>query len=193
MSLVRLLTAGKSFVGLKGAEGRYRLSNQRLLPKFDPKKGPHGPGTPGQAEPAEKAPGGAIPAAATPPASEAPAPKAQALSGTVPRPARNPEPLVSKLWQRCCSGVRHLLPWRRRSPVSIPARSQARRLFQAELSLEAVKVVRNDLSDSDLEVVPRRPPMPTRRATSGHAAAEEELANRRWGKVAGRLFGAGKR
>ena len=34
MSLVRLLTAGKSLVGMKDTENRYRMTSQRLLPKF---------------------------------------------------------------------------------------------------------------------------------------------------------------
>ena len=44
----------------------------------------------------------------------------------------------------------------RRKFLERPSRGGARRLTQAEMGLEQVKVVRNDLSDSDLELAPRR-------------------------------------
>jgi hypothetical protein len=40
MSLLKLLAAGKSLMGLKGASSRYEVSNQRLLPKFCARKNP---------------------------------------------------------------------------------------------------------------------------------------------------------
>ena len=40
MSLLRLLTTGKSLVGVRDTESPYRLTNQRLLPQFDPTKNP---------------------------------------------------------------------------------------------------------------------------------------------------------
>ena len=46
---------------------------------------------------------------------------------------------------------------RRRERVS-PGRAEERKLTQAEMRLEQVQVVRNDLSDSDLELAPRRAP-----------------------------------
>jgi hypothetical protein len=40
MSLLRLLSAGKSLVGIQTAETRYRLTEHRMLPKFGGKKNP---------------------------------------------------------------------------------------------------------------------------------------------------------
>jgi hypothetical protein len=40
MSLLRLLSAGKSLVGIQAAETRYRLTEHRMLPKFGGKKNP---------------------------------------------------------------------------------------------------------------------------------------------------------
>jgi hypothetical protein len=40
MSLLRLLTTGKSLVGLKKPENRYHLPGQTALPKFGGKKNP---------------------------------------------------------------------------------------------------------------------------------------------------------
>ncbi len=40
MSLLRLLTAGKSLVGMRDAESRYRVTSQRLLPHFGSTRNP---------------------------------------------------------------------------------------------------------------------------------------------------------
>ena len=40
MSLLRLLTSGKTLIGLKRSEGRYRLPGGRVLPSFGSKKNP---------------------------------------------------------------------------------------------------------------------------------------------------------
>jgi len=49
---------------------------------------------------------------------------------------------------------------------------------QPELSLAAVKVVRNDLSDTDLELVPARTPGPKGSAAVGKAKPEVETPNK---------------
>ena len=40
MSLLRLLTTGKSLVGVKDTESRYRVTSERLLPQFGSAKNP---------------------------------------------------------------------------------------------------------------------------------------------------------
>ena len=40
MRLVRLLAVGKSLMGLREADGRYRVTSKRLLPKFPATKNP---------------------------------------------------------------------------------------------------------------------------------------------------------
>lgn len=66
--------------------------------------------------------------------------------------------------------------------------------MQGELSLELVKVVRNDLSDADLEVVLAKQP------AAGAKASQPEPSGAKaggratpWGRMSTRLFGAGKR
>jgi hypothetical protein len=64
---------------------------------------------------------------------------------------------------------------------------------QGELSLDRIRVVRNDLSDADLEVVPAR--TPTAPASSGPALRTGEragVAESTWGRVTAGFFGAGK-
>jgi hypothetical protein len=59
---------------------------------------------------------------------------------------------------------------------------------QGELSLDRIKVVRNDLSDADLEVIPAKPPTaPVMRATEGAASTESA-----WRRVTARVIGAGR-
>jgi hypothetical protein len=77
---------------------------------------------------------------------------------------------------------------------------------QGELSLDRVKVMRNDLSDADLEVVPAKPSMAaavaamagkptTRRAEPALAAAlpaSKDASGEEWQKVSLEMFGAEK-
>jgi len=64
-------------------------------------------------------------------------------------------------------------------------------MVQGELSLDRVKVVRNDLSDSDLEIVPAKKPSQVPLPAPALATAEKSPEGA-WGRMTGRLFGAGK-
>jgi hypothetical protein len=64
---------------------------------------------------------------------------------------------------------------------------------QGELSLDRIKVVRNDLSDADLQVVPASvPPAPAKPSPARPTAKPVQSEERRWGRFAAGLFGAGK-
>ena len=74
-------------------------------------------------------------------------------------------------------------------------------MVQAELSLEKVRVVRNDLSDSDVEIVTAKAAQPAKTfqtenaeatAAAGLIATERTPEAPRRSNLAGRLF-AGKR
>ncbi len=63
---------------------------------------------------------------------------------------------------------------------------------QAELSLDKVKVVRNDLSEADFEIVPKAPAgttVPAKRYVRPNAQPDE-LGKKAWGMLGARLFGA---
>jgi hypothetical protein len=66
---------------------------------------------------------------------------------------------------------------------------------KGQLSLEFVKVVRNDLSDSDLELVPARPLVGSapKRVAAGAAPGLEavEPEPSRWSRFTARIFGSG--
>ncbi len=189
MSLVRLLTAGKSLVGLKESENRYRVTNQRLLPKFESKKNPFGPGVTSPSECAvapEPGPQPEAPVAAVPSTSEAPDGQSR------PAPLAKSDGLWTRTARWSASRLRSLHLLRRAIPVqAIARRQQQKRLFQAELSLESVKVVRNDLSDTDVEIVTcKKPAAPNEKAAG---AEDKDAPNQAWNKLTGSLFGGTKR
>lgn len=134
MNLGKLLAAGKSIIGGRG-EIAYRISDRAYLPKFISPKNPFAPAV--KAEP--------------PPAAEtAPVKKKLAADGT--RTQKLPD--FAKALPRQQSWVKKLNPlsiWRGARPQLPPA---AQPPLQAELSLDRVKVVHNDLTDADVEIVP---------------------------------------
>jgi hypothetical protein len=90
----------------------------------------------------------------------------------------------SRIWKRRTSG----------KPVEAekPAAEFTKALMQTELSLDQVKVVRNDLSDSDLEVVSagRQGPKPPGVNGARDAGASGSAA-KVWSRMAGRVLGTG--
>jgi hypothetical protein len=64
---------------------------------------------------------------------------------------------------------------------------------QGELSLDKIKVVRNDLSDADLEVIAAKvPAAPASSEPALQTAKEVGVAESRWRGATAGLFGAGK-
>jgi hypothetical protein len=212
MSLLRLLTSGKSLVGVQVSGGRYHPARQGALPKFSTRNNPFRATTRPSSATARKSDlgiEGGEPAASS--AREAkPAAVAAAAKGPTPQqPARKAAvfggPKVGSWVARVGAGVGEqvrrgrawltgwMRPRRAKAQAVAPLPPFKKPLVQAELSLEAVKVVRNDLSDSDLEVVTAKPtkvkvPAPG----AGAATAERAPAGSSWGRVAGRMFSAGK-
>jgi hypothetical protein len=128
MNFGKLLAAGKSVVNGNGAV-EYRENKQALLPKFVSPKNPFTP----------KKSAGAVPA--------------PVQNGHAPAKAQ-PVPPISAAPKSLAAWTSKLNPasvWR--SPKA-EAENFARPEIQAELSLDTVKVVHNDLSDADVEIVP---------------------------------------
>ena len=166
MSMMRLLAAGKSLAGLKNSVARYRMTDPRALPKFGPANNPfHTKSTPepvpvvrltsrlpivGQASrlpqgplaPVDQQTVEKIPTAPPTNAGETLPQSRDATPASLPQTQRRGlSKMLSGLFER------RVLPAR----SSIPKR--ARQSIQGELTLENVRVVRNDLSDTDLEIV----------------------------------------
>jgi hypothetical protein len=164
MNLGKLLVAGKSIINGR-AQVLYRANKHIYLPKFGPTQNPFQPsaGTPA-AEPAPDAV--AWPAQKTAPPVAA---KTQKLPPWSPGPAR----AIS--W---ASKLNPISIWREARPAEA-----APQPVQSELSLDSVKVVHNDLSDADVEVVPMK-------SRTANPAAVPDLPppSRPWEFLAERMF-----
>ena len=203
MSLLRLLAAGKCLVGMRDAETRYRVTGQRLLPQFGPGRNPFsdrekaepaqtGPRLPGDHKPnvvlkevrstpalsgeREAASRSRLEGQKTPPSSGSPSLGGMLRRRTGALLAGWKMKLAGLLANRRCTTTKTAIPRFAKPPV------------QGELSLEKIKVVRNDLSDADLEVIPAKPPTASAMRAVERAAGAENA----WGRVTARLLGTGK-
>jgi hypothetical protein len=132
MNFGKLLAAGKSFVNTS-AETSYRVNRQVYLPKFESPKNPF-VNLPKPPPPQNRAPVQSNHIAA-----------AQATR-LPPPPVRTPEEHPTTWVSRLKASVLHDAP--------MPKRAELQPAVQAELSLDTVKVLHNDLSDAEVEVVP---------------------------------------
>jgi hypothetical protein len=145
MSLLRLLSAGRSLIGSNNEGIRYRMGEPGALPKFGAKN----PFRPKPSKPAVE---------------NLPAPKAS-LSSPVPNPAPASlapargaaAPFKTVAAPSWLKKLRGSFSWRRAKAEPRPVPQFGKPAVQGELSLDAVKVVRNDLSDADWEIVPAKP------------------------------------
>ena len=208
MSLLRLLTAGKSLVGLSESGGRYQLPGARALPKFGSKKNPfRATVIPEKAETAaefETPPPETSPVQGTPADDPVRAPTGPGVErdgarndlthrGTSNSNSGTHQPgSPAGHSSRRASGVKAFLLWRRAKKARPFSGRTEGPMVQGELSLDRIQVVRNDLSESDLEVV-RANPAASKSAPActgtGPGLSAPEVG---WGAVAGRLLGLGK-
>jgi len=182
MKLGALLAAGKSLALGRNGESPYRADKQIYLPKFASPKNLFIAA--GEAEATERA----AKIAVTAPVIKEVAAKTQKLP-TLPETvngqtvaAVNPA-LPVRAARRSVSWMDKLNPFGTRHAPPVPALKNAKVPLQAELSLDAVKVLRNDLSDVDVEVVPlkSRPPRDP-------AVPDLEPAKKSWEVLGERLF-----
>lgn len=139
MSLGKLLATGRSLVGSHSEAHRFRESRRAALPKFNMTKNPFASGA--QHERAEARPTAAFPTEATARATNAPAP---------PAALRKLSPARAIQWVGDISQKLNPLALLKRAPK--PASNAAAWVsgpVQRELSLDTVRVLRNDLSDTD--------------------------------------------
>jgi len=177
MSLMRLLSAGKSLVGVKDNGSRYRMGNPGMLPRFGSEKNPFAQGRKENSESRgtrsqEDVVGSEKNHLPTQLSTDAPkkelSVKPAAPEGQTEKPIDNDVP-QSTLQKRVRSSQlgnialrATLTAWARiKAALSRRQGTSRRRTItrtskqpvQAELSLDRIKVVRNDLSDTDFEVV----------------------------------------
>ena len=174
MSLARLLSAGKSLMGGVDNTIRYRMGNPGMLPKFGSSRNPFMPNakqlpplrftqppktgaepnpvlSPPTADALQQGEGSSHPeSAARAPTSFSSCPPEK--KQTPHLKAQNSLSAILSIWKSWLGMVKRRSPWaQNHARTSLPALTKP--LVQPELSLDKVRVVRNDLSDTDLEVV----------------------------------------
>jgi hypothetical protein len=181
MSLLQLLTTGKALEGLENSSHRYHMTNQRLLPKFGSRRNPFSASEAPPAEPVE-AKALTAPVAAKPPPSVFSA-----------GPARKPEGGWFAKWLG--EARSKVLGWVRKPVQKVPRQVAAATQpvpRQGELRLEGIKVMRNDLSETDLEIVKAIPAPEAGSAAEARPAGKPVERQRAWERMRSRLVGAGK-
>jgi hypothetical protein len=183
MSLGRLLAAGKSLVGLRGGESRYREAKLARLPKFISPKNPFAPAE----KPAEQV----VAAEITP----EPAAKAGADEIAVAlkiQPARIQISVAEWFdgWRQKLGKFRA----RRAKPGPVRSAGADSTARQSELALDRVQVVRNDLSEADLASAPASnpPPLMIRPVLPVMAVTMEKLepVGTAWKRLATKFLGS---
>jgi hypothetical protein len=177
MSLGRFLAAGRSLIGMKDTDSRYQMRAENLLPKFGSAKNPFltvskmeslKPELLDSEKPRPAAPEAAFvglaaaplvesglkkeqSAAAVPEAVvfEKAEPKKAEIAPATPAAAPSRKPLPMRKWLKKLNVFAYLSPLMPGGKTVKPVQTH----IQTELSLEKVRVVRNDLSETDLEVV----------------------------------------
>ena len=184
MSLVQLLAVGRSLCSIRDQPSRYKMTQQNRLPKF---------GLPTHAESiaavAEsrgvtlvrnagaqaRMPGG-------------PGKEEATMNAIEIQSKASPKTSVAVPAQPYPSGR-----WTMKNPFHrSPGGGKTSTPVQGEFSLDAIRPVRNDLSDSDLEIVPAGPPVdpPARRPAPGAARMDsfEDAAKPLWSRLRARLL-----
>lgn len=204
MSLLRLLATGKSLIGLKQGNGRYRVSRERLLPEFGGRSNPFRTRSDVEKEHvtaregAERESSGvsastsaALPVAGPTSAYEKQQTKEKSREKGTLRPTA-PRLKLAEWAGKCMLRIPTGMHLRGLKPATVISKLP-KPLVQGELSLDRVKVVRNDLSDTDLDVIRCKPQVPAGKAAPGPEGRQElEPVDGSWSKLTGRLFGAGK-
>jgi hypothetical protein len=167
MNLGKLLAAGKSIIGGRG-EVAYRISDRAYLPKFISPKNPFAP--PVKMEPAPKT-------------ETMPLKKGIASDGA--KTQKLPAFPTVRPRKRIWAGKFNPISLWRGSRPSGPQKAQPP--MQAELSLDRVKVVHNDLTDADVEIVPIK----SRTAPETEAPIlPPAQAGDPWSRLSAKIFGA---
>lgn len=183
MGLSKLLAVGRSVRSVTRQSGRYKMTQQNLLPTFGGTKG-------AEASPVEEAPPttqAAPKPAAVEPAKTKPAPETTSAPRSEPGAAKAAEFLEATKKLRPFGGG----GWFKNPFARTSGPTPEKRPVQTELSLDTVRPVRNDLSDSEVELgrpreaTPPEPVKPLMAAPAPPAAAAGDW----WQRLKTRLFG----
>lgn len=176
MSLGRLLAAGKSLIGLRSGESRYRENKQARLPKFISPKNPFAP--------AEKHSDSTAAGAAAKPGDAVTPVAAKPVTLRAQPAAPNPQP---PSW---LGGLRvKLNPFGARSSTAKPVKGVAGAARQGELALERVQVMRNDLSDAECKIGEPQPKAVPGLPVVSMTMGKFEPVGAAWNRLAAKFIG----
>lgn len=179
MSLVRLLTTGKCLVALRDSVSRYRMRRSNLLPKFGSRRNPFAARLHSVSDTTSTRPLSADEIAAarlkqTQRLPAAPCSRRQEDSSALPeksRPSMSAKVLGRlRAWTGKLNPLAIVARWKTAPKPAIPRFDRA--AVQEELRLDNVKVVRNDLNDADVELVPAKPAVRAQPGATRRAEAE---------------------
>ncbi|MDB6121927.1 MAG: hypothetical protein JWQ71_920 [Pedosphaera sp.] len=213
MSLGRFLAAGRSLVGMKDMDSRYQMRSKNLLPKFGSGRNPFCNTPKAESAKAVVAEAPTTPelpktepiVAVTSPLLESEelkavesveeikpmaAPEKTELKNVNASAPTKKEPMQFGKWLKKLNLLSYL-PIRKPGMKAIAVKP-ARTHVQTELSLEKVKVMRNDLSDTDLELVRAKKsaaqPKAPQPILQQPVMVKSEPTT--WGRLTSRIFGS---
>jgi hypothetical protein len=182
MSLMQLLTVGRSLGTIKDQPSRYKMTQQNLLPKFGRPSGAESivasQATRAEAPKVEHPQPGPVDQEKMPMTHK----KIVSKAGDEARPDET-SPEVPKAAFPSGRWTRIRNPFGARKTEEIPAAPA-----QGELSLDMVKPVRNDLNDADLEVVLARRKLASVEERIRVPAQQPEPVGYLWSRLSARLF-----
>jgi hypothetical protein len=201
MSLMQLLAVGRSIGTIKDEPSRYKVVQENLLPRFGPVNRAEEHGS--ESEPEAPLSGAATQSNAQQEldglgqqrTEAAPEPKTSERAGLKPGPLAiqreaRPMPILEQSQNEAdrVSGLKHRIvasPWRGWSLLGNPFKTRSRggkgrRPVQTELGLEMIQPVRNDLSETDLEIRPSSRKAGTEEKLSPLAEAAKPARWREW-------------
>jgi hypothetical protein len=211
MSLLKLLSAAKSLDGSKPMPSPYKMKSARFLPKFGSPKNPFARAKTDAAKPIPgKMETDSLFGDEPKTAPEAPSPKPAAKAPVVKevKPVIEPEKTIeakpvsavptavptAKTPKTAALGdfIKKLNPLKylpKRKPEARAVRPKVARAAQGELSLEKVRVLRNELNDSDIEFVTT--PKLVSTGTGGNSLPVSQRTRfATWGRLTSRVIGA---
>ncbi len=176
MSLMRLLTAGRSWVGLKDPGSRYQMGKPGMLPKFGSGRNPFGAkkavGPPHRSVESDRSDKAAAPA----PVPGASAAQAQPASHSRSQIAIRQEVAKKENWASKLGLLLGVRVKKRQATAPVTPPPSARP--QLELSLDSIKVVRNDLSDADVVILTAEEPSVDKGVAAGRTASGKRSGER---------------
>lgn len=213
MSLMHLLNSGKSLIKVNDSVTRYRMHKQYLLPKFGSPKNPFTDAAKSDSDrPAERPDPQTRPPASVyakkisgldepirhansqkpisknsfGEGSRAGSPDLRGTTAPRPSPTRILKPLLEK-WAHKLSPI---CRWPERKPLSkFAAKNVHEPAIQAELAWDNIKVVRNDLNDADVEIVPLRSSSKPGAVPVPPSKEKARSLESVWGRVTAGIFG----